>query len=47
MEKLVVSWPTVLGDAWSHANHYAIAYGEAFVPRAVSAALPLAAFVSA
>lgn len=37
----VVGCLTALGDAWSHAGHYGIAYGEAVVTGVVSGLLAL------
>ena len=39
---LAVGVLTALGDAWSHANHYGIAYTEAIVTGVVSGLLALA-----
>ena len=39
---LVVGCLTMLGDAWSHANHYDIPYAEAIVTGVVSGLLALA-----
>ncbi len=39
---LVVGGLTALGDAYSHVNHYAIAYGEAIVTGVISGLLALA-----
>lgn len=39
---LVVGGLTALGDAYSHVNHYAIAYGEPIVTGVISGLLALA-----
>ncbi len=38
---LLVGCLTFLGDAWSHPNHYGVAYAEAFLTGVISGALAL------